>query len=145
MVEIGIGDCSRALRLISLAAKCLGGPVAYCGIDLFEAAPKGKTVLKYKDAYCKLNIANCKTKLVPGEPAMALSTCANSLTNTNLIVVSNQFDTAALAPMWMYVPRMLAADAKIFMQSDDGAYDPLSLRELMSLADQATEMRRKSA
>ncbi len=145
IVEIGIGDCSRAQRLLRLAVQCHGGPITYCGVDLFEAAPKGRPILKYKDAYCKLNAANCKTKLVPGEPTAALASCANSFTNTDLILIGNQFDSTALASMWMYVPRMLTAQTLLFQQSHDGGFSLVPHRRIQALADQATELRRKAA
>ena len=144
LFEIGIGDGSRALRLIRLAIQCHGGPITYCGVDLFEASPKGRPVLKYKDAYCKLNVANCKTKLVPGEPTMALASCANSFTKTDMILITNQFSLAALVPMWIYVPRMLTAESKVFQQSEDGEFVLMPHREIQALADQATELRRKA-
>lgn len=145
IVEIGLGDCSRAARLIALAVKCHAGPVSYCGIDLFEATPKGKPSLKFKDAYCRLNSPNCKPKLVPGEPTSALSTCANGLAKTDLIVISHQFDAASLAPMWMYVPRMLHSTTQVFQQNVEGVFQELAAERICVLADQAVEMRRKSA
>jgi hypothetical protein len=144
IVEIGIGDCSRALRLIRLSMQCHGQAMTYCGIDQFEAA-KGKAAIKYKDAHCKLNVANCKVKLVPGEPSIAIASCANSFTNSDLIIVSNQFEANALASMWMYIPRMLSEHAHLYMQAADGTFQAASRQKIQVLADQAAELRRKSA
>jgi hypothetical protein len=145
IVEIGLGDCSRAARLIELAIKCQRGPISYCGIDLFEATPSGKSMVKFKDAYCKLNVRHCKPKLVPGEPTVALSRCANSLTKTDLLLISNQFDLAGLAPMWMYVPRMLTLTSRVFLQDGAGEFEQMPTSRINSLAELAVDMRRKSA
>jgi hypothetical protein len=144
IVEIGVGDCSRAKRLIQLATR-IHGPVTYCGIDLFEASPADRPGIKYKDAFCKLKFTSCHTKLVPGRPDTALASCANSLTNSELIIVSQRFTTDELAPAWMYIPRMLAAQAELFREQADGSFAPLSLAQLLALSDRAAEIRRKSA
>ncbi len=145
IVEIGLGDCTRAKRLIALAVKVQGGPISYCGIDLFEASPKSKLGIKFKDAYCRLNVPQCKPKLVPGDPTSALPTCANGLTKTDLLLISNQFDLSAHAPMWMYVPRMLTTNSRVFLQNAEGEFEPMTGSRIQSLADQAVELRRKSA
>jgi hypothetical protein len=145
IVEIGVGDCSRGRRLIDLSAKYGGETVSYCGLDLFESAPHGRATMRLKDAFRKLQMSGAKIKLVPGEPQLTMATCANGLTNTDLIVFGSQFDWESLGPVWMYVPRMLGKRSQVWRQLDDGCFERISFAEVERLAERAIEQRRKSA
>lgn len=145
IVEIGVGNAARSFRLIQLAVSCQDRPISYCGLDMFEAAPKGRSSIRIKDAYCKLNVAGCKTKLVPGEPTGALASCANALANTDMVLISNQYDSSDLAPMWMYIPRMLAPRAQVWMEQSNGEFQLLPPEKIRELSEMAAELRRKSA
>jgi hypothetical protein len=145
IVEIGLGDASRAARLIRTAVQSRRSPIAFCGIDLFDARPAGMSRLRLKDAYCQLNIAGCKTKLVPGEPGTALAACANGLTNSDLIVIGNQIQPENCGLMWMYIPRMMSAGCQLWRQNSDGGFCRVEAHEIRALADEAVDLRRRSA
>jgi hypothetical protein len=145
IVEIGLEDCCRAQRLIRIALSCHGEPVTYCGLDWFEAAPEGTASLRIKEAFRKLSGGRGKVKLVPGDPAASLPACANSLLQTNLLVVGRSFDIASRGSVWMYVPRMLAANAQVFVQDAEGRYRLVPSGQIQQLSEQAAGMRRKSA
>lgn len=145
IVEIGLGDATRAARLIRLAAKCRQEPILYCGVDEFDARPATLPKLRLKDAYCKLNIAGCKTKLVPGDPSAALAACANSLTNSDLIVIGSQYASMTGGLMWMYVPRMMGPQGQLWRQETDGRFIHVEAHEIRALADEAVALRRQSA
>ena len=44
---------------------------------------------------------------------MALSAAANSLTNTDLLIISADQDAASLERAWFYVPRMLHGETLV--------------------------------
>lgn len=121
ILEIGLGDAARAQRLISVAHRFSGGePVRYTAIDLFEARPSGMPGLALKDAHKLLKATGAQVQLIPGDPASALTRSANALQNTDLILISGQFDEAQLAGAWFYLPRMLHAGSAVYLESQPG-------------------------
>ncbi len=105
IVELGIGDASRAARLLHLAARYHPGTtIEYTGIDLFETRPLGKS-LSVKQAYHRLSRTGASVRLVPGDAGPALIRTANALTEMDLVVIDLGDDD--LAKVWFYLPRML--------------------------------------
>jgi hypothetical protein len=121
IVEIGVGDLRRALRMIDLAARC-GGEVReikYTGIDLFEARGDDRSPLMLKHAHKMLIATGAKIKLVPGNPFDGLSRTANTLMGTDLLLISADVDAAALEQAWFYVPRLLHERSVVFQATSD--------------------------
>jgi hypothetical protein len=84
---------------------------------------------------------------VPGDPYSALSAVANSLSGTDLVIVSADQDLQALAKAWFYLPRALSPSAAVYLEQPT-ADGRLSLRrvpaeELARLA--APPARRRAA
>ena len=138
IVEIGLGDCDRAERLIRLAIKLAGRPVTYTGIDPFESASAGQPRMKYKDAYKRLNFTGCSCKLVPGDPLSALTRVANTLTGTELLVIGSG-DEQSMRAAWRYVPRMLDAQSRVFLFEAGKGFRGVSEREVSDWAARAAE------
>jgi hypothetical protein len=136
IVEIGMSDTRRALWLLSVASRYRPHErLSYAGIDLFEARPAGRPPLKLKDAHRDLIRTGVQLRLVPGDPLAALTRCANSLTNTDLLVISAGHDPQVLEPAWFYIPRMLHEDSLVFLEEHYGSesvYYRLTLRDLQS-------------
>ncbi len=110
IVELGVRDLARTLRLIRLARRCAaGGSVRYTGIDLFEARPADRPRLTLKQAHQTLTHSGATVRLVPGDGPTVLSRYANQLTGTQLLLVSLVADPQELGRAWYYIPRMLAA------------------------------------
>ena len=149
IVEIGIGWGQRALRLIEVAA-CSGHQVRYTGIDEFESrrsdAAQGLTL---KQAYQTLRQTPAAIQLVPGDPLAALTRAANSLTGTDLLVVSLDVQAEALARAWRYVPRMLHRGSLVYVEEacsgGDRRFVRLAAGEINRLAEAQQEHRRKVA
>jgi hypothetical protein len=122
ILEIGVGDCQRAVRMIQLASQYHADhPVRYTGIDLFEARPSSESPgLSLKDAYRRLKATTAQTQVVPGDPFSALARMANSLSDVDLVVISADQDADALAKAWFYLPRTLHPAAQIFQEVVDG-------------------------
>jgi hypothetical protein len=136
IVEIGVGDCQRGSRLIGVAQRfARGEPVQYTGIDVFEAAASRTLLLK--EAYRRLRATAANIRLEPGDPHWALARAANSLTGTDLLVISSQVDAQSLAAAWFYVPRMLHSGSLVMLEeaADDGPiWRTLSQLEIAQLA-----------
>jgi hypothetical protein len=119
IVEIGIGQACRAVRMIEVAHLVPpGGPMRYIGIDAFELRSDGSS-LTLKAAYRTLKATGARVQVVPGDPLTALARVANSLTNTGLVLISADQDQESLAKAWFYVPRMLASKGVVLVEEKD--------------------------
>jgi len=108
IVEIGMGEISRAVSLIEVAQRFAGEKkVWYTGIDLFEARPEGQQALPLKEAYRILRATDAGIRLVPGLPARSLASAANAHANTDLILLGPSVSMDDLRGAWFYLPRML--------------------------------------
>ena len=117
IVELGIGFSGRTKRLLEVAGwKASPEPLRYTGIDLFEARPAGQPGMSLKEAYAEFRRPDVKIQLVPGDPNMALRRVANSLTGTELLLVSVSQDRDSLAAAWNWVPRMLTDASLVFVE-----------------------------
>lgn len=120
IVEIGIGDLSRAVSLIEVAQRFAGDQkVWYTGIDMFDARQTGRAPLAMKETYRILRATEANIRLVPGMPHMSLSAAANAHQNTDLILIGSEISEADLRGAWFYVPRMLHAKSIILSEKVD--------------------------
>jgi hypothetical protein len=90
--------------------------IHYTGIDMFEARPAENPGITLKLAYKLLRRLNAKVRLVPGDPFAALARTANSLTDTDLIVIAADQDPEAMSRAWAFVPRMIHEGSLIFQE-----------------------------
>ena len=123
IVEIGIGEARRALRMIEVAQGTAPiGPIRYTGIDAFESRASGEAPgLTLKEAYRTLKPTGARVQVVPGDPLSALSRVANTLLGTELLIISADQDRAAIEQAWFYVPRMLVKRSIVLMEEQDEA------------------------
>lgn len=148
ILEVGIGDGQRTLRMLELAAQHNPpSEIRYTGIDLFEANQAGTPSLSLKEAHRLLKGTGVKIQLLPGDPFMALSRVANSLTGIDLVLISAGQDDDALARSWFYLPRMLHGSSLVFRQQNTSkgevAVRELTMGEIADLA--GTALRRHAA
>jgi hypothetical protein len=152
IVELGVGLPLRTPRLLLqlASAKTLGESIRYCGIDLFEARPTGQPALSLKQAFAALQSPNVRVQLVPGDPNSALQRSSNSLTGTDLLLISANQDRDSLTRAWTWMPRMLTATSLIFIE-EPGAppaaaiWKPLSLADIQKLATESSKSVRRAA
>lgn len=150
VVEIGIADQSRTRKLWDvLAWRVENLPLKYTGIDLFDSRPKDQPALLLKQAFALLRRDGVTVNLIPGDPQSALNRSANSLTGTDLLLVSRNLASHALAPAWRWVPRMLHAGTIIFQEVADTngapAWQRLSIVEIQKRAAEANKAARRAA
>jgi predicted O-methyltransferase YrrM len=118
IVECGMGIGQRAVRMIEMARmKRPDDDVSYTGIDLFEgrssADGPGVTL---KMAHRLLRGTGARVRLVPGDVGSALPRVANSLTGTDLMVISARQSPTSLARAWFYLPRIISSGGIVFLE-----------------------------
>ena len=150
VVEIGIPDPSRTRKVWeALAFRRENLPLRYTGIDLFESRPKAHPAWPLKQAYSELRRDNVQVKLVPGDAASALHRTANSLTGTDLLIISATIDAATLARAWTWMPRMLHAGTIVFQEVRDASggttWQRLSIVEIQQRAKGAKGAEKRKA
>ncbi len=150
IVEMGIGDGRRAQRMIRLAQSwSTSQRVRYTAIDAFELRPEeAGPGLTLKDAYRKLKATGARVQVVPGDPLTALARVANSLTGTDLILISADQDEAALDAAWFYVPRMLHPGSQVlFEEIEDSTshWRTVSQGQVRKLAERQQQRLRAAA
>lgn len=145
ILEIGLGMGVRTLRMFDVARRyCDSNEISYTGIDLFESRGADSGALKMKDAYKLLRQQGVKVKLVPGDALAAMTMTANSLSNTDLIVIDSDIAEASLDQAWRYFPRMIHENTLILRQTrqeDRKAFTRLTSADVDSLIEQAEQQR----
>jgi hypothetical protein len=121
IVELGVGDGSRALRMIDAAARHNDRHnIHYIGVDSFESrSPAEGPGLALIEAHKLLKQSEAKIKLIPGEPCEALARSANSLTNIDLLLIAIPLEAERLEWMWYFVPRMLHQRSLVLQETAD--------------------------
>jgi len=118
ILELGIADGRRALRMIDTAARFTDrSDILYIGLDRFE--DRGSTDdagLPLITAHRVLNRSGARIKLVPGDPLRSLARAANDLGQVDLLIISPQTETERLNKVWYFVPRLLHAQSQIFVE-----------------------------
>lgn len=138
IVEIGVGNGVRTQRLLEAAVRNRPpAGVVYTGIDLFEARSDCSSGLSLKEVHRKLKPTKATVRLVPGDPLSALSRIANSLTDTELLIISADQFGESLDRAWFYVPRLLAASAVVLIEAVDPKTGEMSLQALSRLEVEA--------
>lgn len=149
ILEIGLGMGVRSLRMFDVARRyCDAKQIIYTGIDPFESRQAGSTVLSMKDAYKLLRQQGVKVKLVPGDTLAAMTMTANSLANTDLIVIDAEVGQADLAKAWKYFPRMMHEKSLVLRQVSEQQrtrFQQLSLADVQLLIDENSERIVKAA
>ena len=118
IVEIGVGSVERAVRMIRLASQTASPiKVRYTGLDRFEMRePEHGEPLSLKRAHRDLRTADAQVKLVPGNPAQSLIRVANSLTNSDLVLISAEEGEIFTEQAGFYLPRLLHSESLVFEQ-----------------------------
>jgi len=126
-----------------------GAVVRYIGVDLFEARPDSGVAamgMSMKHAYRLLRATGARIHLIPGDAIQALVRTANALPGNEMLLVASDHASELLSQAWLYVPRMLAADALIYAAQSVGpksAWRTLPAADLQALAGPA--IRRRAA
>lgn len=149
IVELGIGDGSRALRMIDAAARNHElQNIQYIGVDLFEgrSASDGPGLMLI-EAHRLLKQTGVKIKLLPGDPCEMLVRSANMLNGIDLLLLSSPLEAESLERMWFFVPRMLHERSIVLLESADAkgekSFRRIELSEINQWA--ANSYRRKAA
>lgn len=132
LMEIGMGQCQRALRLIRIAT--MASPISairYVGVDPFELRePHTGPGYCLKDAYRLLRKTQAQIQLLPGDPFSALARMANWLKPVDVLVVSAGVDQRSMDRAWFYIPRILHDKSLVFRELRIPGSDRVQLRRL---------------
>ena len=106
--------------------------------------------MSLKEAYAEFRLPDVKVQLVPGDPNMALRRVANSLSGTDLLLISINQDRDSLAAAWNWVPRMLTESSLVFVEeagakSGTTAWKQLSVEDVRKLGATAGRSLRRAA
>lgn len=117
ILEIGVGYARRAQRMIAVASQFQAdADIRYTGIDLFEDRPDNDLGITFKLAYKLLKRLDAKVRLIPGDPFTALARMANSITDTDMIVIAADQDPESLERAWCFFPRMIHENSFVFQE-----------------------------
>jgi hypothetical protein len=147
ITEIGLGNGQRAERMIALAQRHYSAEqIRYAGLDLFEARPASLPGLSLKEAHRQLNPTGVQVRLIPGELLCSLLRSANTLSKTDLVVISAEVDQASLEPAWFYFPRMLHEKSTVLLELGNvrPEFQPLSYHQVVELAKKAASAVRRA-
>jgi hypothetical protein len=126
ILELGMEQGRRSSRMIEIVRRARPGAVLhYTGVDLFELSSASGGGITLKTAYCKLQAAGARVRLVPGDPFTALSNAANTIGPCDLIVIAANQESESLRKAWFYVPRLLHPATLVFVEeAGDGQTSP---------------------
>lgn len=151
LVQVGLEPLPRTKRVLELAAETSSlEQLKFACIDLFESRTDGQPGIGLKAAHKELKPFCGKLQLIPGDVFSALARSANSLTNTDLLMISPGQDPAALTRAWFYIPRMLH-DHSIVLQEEPASkggettFRQLTRLEIERLAAVASKTMRRAA
>ena len=129
LLQIGLGDAQRALRMIRAAGRHhVRNSVRYAAIDLFEsrasiglwphdAGASAQTPgLSVKQAYRLLKPSGARVQLIPGDVFEALARTANALGEIDLVLITADHDPECLERAWFYFPRILHKHSRVLME-----------------------------
>ena len=145
ILELGLGDGRRAVRMIELAGRASHGRrVSYTGTDLFEGrGPNDPPGISLKEAHCLLGATGARVRLVPGDPGMAMARSANNgLTGVDLVVISTGNDPASMWRAWFYLPRVIHPGSRVVWQ--ETAEDGTIVNRVLDAAETARHAQEQS-
>lgn len=140
IVELGIGDGRRTLRMIAAAKLASPGRnIQYVGFDRFEDQPEpAGPRLTLKAAHRLLGGLGVRARLVPGEPRESLIGVANSLGMVDLLVLPAEMVSPSTVRTWFFIPRMLHPGSVVLVEraQADGrkSFEPMPRTEIDALA-----------
>ena len=125
IVEVGIHSVERTAAMIAVAERYAGSePVAYTGLDWFDARSEDLPQLTLKQAHRELQATGATVRLVPGDPARSVGAIANAHQHTGLLLLASSVPDGALAPAWFYFPRMIESSSVVLRERIDAAGRP---------------------
>jgi len=142
IVEIGVGDGTRAENLISVALRFhKPEEIKYTGVDLFEARENATEANTLKQVHRRLKATQAEVRLMPGDARSALPRCANDLRGTDWVIISADQDEEATATAWNYLPRMLHKTSKVWLGHQDG-FEILTAKDVTARLMEKSSQRR---
>lgn len=141
VVELGIESLETTAKLLAQLDKQAGGErLTYTAIDPFDERPADTQPLTLAETYRQLVATGARLQMTPGRLAASIATQANSLADTDLLLLSSQATDEALDTSWYYLPRMCHPGTLVFRRhdgqeaDDPGDWLPVTLEEIAARA-----------
>lgn len=149
IVEFGIESIDKTLEMLNLAARnSPESTIEYTGIDLFEQRPSDASPLALIDVYRVLAKIDVKFRLSPGGVSTEVINLANSLADTDLMLIASTVSDEDLSSTWFYFPRMCHPGTEVLrrkvnydLKNDSEAWETISLEEINRWANLSVSRR----
>jgi hypothetical protein len=136
VVEVGIDSVDSTAQLLdALVKQAKDAPIKYTALDLFDARPQGAPSTPLVGVYRRFIATGAKVRLTPGDLAPSLCAEANSLADTDLLLLSRDASDEALAHAWFYVPRMCHPGTLVLRRTDGESSDTAGEWQTIPLAE----------
>ncbi len=152
VVEVGVESLEATVSLLTQLDKQADVErVQYTAIDPFDERADGETPLTLGEAYRELVATGARLQMTPGTIAASIATQANSLGDTDLLLLSSHATDDALEQAWYYLPRMCHPGTLVLRLNEAATADepsewqPMNLGEISALAGNRSEQPRRAA
>lgn len=142
VVEVGVDSVDATAQLLeTLVKQAKDEPVKYTALDLFDARPEEAAKTPLVGVYRRFIATGAKVRLTPGELAPSLASEANSLAETDLLLLSREATDEALAHAWFYIPRMCHQGTIVLRRTEgeegaaEGEWATVSLSDIAARAN----------
>lgn len=128
VLEVGVGDGSRALRLVDWLQRQADGEIRYAAIDMFEAG-EGPAL---KSFHAQMGSVGAKPLPIPGTLASGLPRVAHTLGAVDLVLFSFDIPELTGVVTQNFLPRIIESKSVVLLTDDEsGALYALSGQELL--------------
>lgn len=117
IVEIGLGDLARSLRMVRLAQAVRDSVIVYAAIDAFDLRGDQLPVLPLKSAYRQLKATGANVRVLPGDPYAALSQKLHLVRNADLLLIAAHVTDRELERAWSYLPAAMHASTAVYRET----------------------------
>lgn len=136
IVEVGIDSVDSTAQLLeALVKQAKDAPIKYTALDLFDARPQGAPSTPLVGVYRRFIATGAKVRLTPGDLAPSLCAEANSLADTDLLLLSREASDEALTHAWFYVPRMCHPGTLVLRRTECETTDAVGEWQTIPLAE----------
>lgn len=136
IVELGIDSLETTVCLLTTLGKQIPNErLAYTAIDPFDERPADQTPLSLGETYRRLIATGAKLQMTPGALDASVAMQANSLANTDLLLLSSRATDESLQQAWYYFPRMCHPGTMVLRFFDEPTTDGTGLWQSISLEE----------
>lgn len=148
VVELGIESLESTSKLLKqIASQPSGEEASYTGFDAFDERAASDPRLSLIDTHRELSATGVSVRLQPGGPTAGVPALANSLQDSDLVLISLGTSDRQLESAWFFLPRMCHPGTLVLRRTageepdSPGQWTPLPHEEINRLATLAEASR----